>query len=120
KIYVSLPGSHVVALDARTGVELWRYTHSKRSEKLCCGPANRGVAVDDGRVFVATVDARLVALDAASGKPLWDIELARPDNAITESGAGIKGEVGGGSGVGAAAAPLVVDGKVIVGINGVG
>ena len=119
-MYVSLPGSHVVALDARTGAERWRYTHSKRSDKLCCGPANRGVAVDDGRVFVATVDARLVALDAASGKPLWDIELARPDNAITESGAGIKGEVGGGSGVGAAAAPLVVDGKVIVGINGVG
>ncbi|MBV5285394.1 MAG: PQQ-binding-like beta-propeller repeat protein [Methyloversatilis discipulorum] len=120
RMYVSLPGSHVVALDARTGAELWRYTHKKRTEKLCCGPANRGVAVDDGRVFVATVDARLVALDAATGKPAWDIELARPDSALTESGEGIKGEVGGGSGVGAAAAPLVVDGKVIVGINGVG
>ena len=120
RMYVSLPGSHVVALDARTGSELWRYTHRKRSEKLCCGPANRGVAVEDGRVFVATVDARLVALDAANGKPVWDIELAKPDSAPTESGDGIKGEVGGGSGVGAAAAPLVVDGKVIVGINGVG
>ena len=120
RMYVSLPGSHVVALDARTGAELWRYTHRKRTDKLCCGPANRGVAVDDGRVFVATVDARLVALDAATGKPAWDIELARPDSALTESGEGIKGEVGGGSGVGAAAAPLVVDGKVIVGINGVG
>ncbi|WP_026224885.1 pyrroloquinoline quinone-dependent dehydrogenase [Methyloversatilis thermotolerans] len=120
RMYVSLPGSHVVALDARSGEELWRYTHRKRSGKLCCGPANRGVAVDDGRVFVATVDARLVALDASTGRPLWDIELAKPDSAITESGEGIKGEVGGGSGVGAAAAPLVVDGKVIVGINGVG
>lgn len=120
KMYVSLPGSHVVGLDARTGVELWRYTHKKRTDKVCCGPANRGVAFDDGRVFVATVDARLIALDAATGKPLWDIELARPENATTESNEGIKGEVGGGSGVGAAAAPLVVDGKVIVGINGVG
>lgn len=120
RMYVSLPGSHVVALDARTGAELWRYSHRKRTDRLCCGPANRGVAVDDGRVFIATVDARLVALDAQSGKTLWDIELARPDDAIMESGEGIQGNVGGGSGVGAAAAPLVVDGKVIVGINGVG
>jgi glucose dehydrogenase len=120
RMYVSLPGSHVVALDARTGAELWRYTHRKRTEKVCCGPANRGVAFDDGRVFIATVDARLIALDAASGKPHWDIELARADASATESGEGIKGEVGGGSGVGAAAAPLVVDGRVIVGINGVG
>ena len=119
KMYVSLPGSHVVALDARTGAELWRYEHRRKTDRLCCGPANRGVALADGRVFVATVDARLVALDAATGKPLWDIQIAQPDTAM-ESSAGIEGKVSGGSGVGAAAAPLVIDGKVIIGINGVG
>src|SRR5690349_12780567 len=43
-MYVSLPFSHVAALDAATGRELWRYEHRKRVEKICCGPANRGVA----------------------------------------------------------------------------
>lgn len=119
RMYVSLPGSHVVALDARTGAELWRYTHKRVTDRLCCGPANRGVAFDDGRVFIATVDARLIALDAASGTPLWDIQIAKPDTAA-ESGVGLGAKVTGASGVGAAAAPLVVDGRVIVGINGVG
>ena len=63
-MYVSLPFNHVVALDARTGRELWRYTHKRRTDKMCCGPANRGVAVAYGKVYIGTVDARLVALDA--------------------------------------------------------
>ena len=67
-MYVSLPFNHVVALDARTGRELWRYTHKRRTDKMCCGPANRGVAVAYGKVYMGTVDARLVALDAGTGK----------------------------------------------------
>ena len=67
-MYLSLPLNHVVALDARTGRELWRYQHKRRTDKMCCGPANRGVAVAYGKVYMATVDARLVALDAKSGK----------------------------------------------------
>src|SRR5512139_242978 len=43
-MYLSLPFNHVVALDAGTGRELWRYTHKRRTDKMCCGPANRGVA----------------------------------------------------------------------------
>src|SRR5258706_9607860 len=74
-MYLSLPFNHVVALDARTGKELWRYKHTRRTEKMCCGPANRGVAVAYGKVFLGTVDARLIALDQKSGKPLWDIPL---------------------------------------------
>lgn len=120
-MYVSLPFSHVAALDAATGRELWRYTHTRRVEKLCCGPANRGVAVSDGRVFVGTVDARLIALDASTGKPLWDIEvaaqLAQTEQASTHMG---KAAVTGSSGVGIAAAPMVFEDKVIVGITGVG
>ena len=45
-MYLSLPFNHVVALDAKTGKEMWRYEHQRRQDwKMCCGPANRGVAV---------------------------------------------------------------------------
>ncbi|MGQ0701275.1 MAG: pyrroloquinoline quinone-dependent dehydrogenase [Panacagrimonas sp.] len=120
-MFVSLPFAHVAALDAASGRELWRYDHKRRVEKLCCGPANRGVAVDKGRVFIGTVDARLVALDAKTGKVLWDIEVA-PQPAQTESASAAMGKaaVTGSSGIGIAAAPLVFEDKVIVGITGVG
>lgn len=125
-MFVSLPFSHVAALDAATGRELWRYEHKRRVEKICCGPANRGVAVSGGRVFVGTVDARLVALDAKTGKVVWDIEVA-PQPATTESKAGLasddtnaKAAVSGSSGVGIAAAPIVFEDRVIVGVTGVG
>ena len=75
-MYVSLPMSGVVALDAATGHERWRYTHKSRTDKLCCGPANRGVAVSGGRVYVGTVDGRLVALDARTGAVAWDVTVA--------------------------------------------
>lgn len=126
RMYVSLPNSHVVALDAKTGQELWRYEHKKRVERICCGPGNRGVAFSRGKVFVGTVDARLVALDAASGKMLWDVEVARPQ-AAEESGSGLKADerlkdakVTGASGVGIASAPLVFEDRVIIGVTGLG
>lgn len=127
-MYLSLPYSHVVALDGRTGRELWRYQHRRQPGPLCCGPANRGVAVKDGRVFVGTVDARLVALDARTGKLLWDVPVA-------EFGAGVATETmaqlpagdplaqreeRGSTGVGIAMAPQVFGNLVMVGITGVG
>ena len=125
-MYLSLPFSGVVALDARTGRELWRYTHSPRTEKLCCGPANRGVAVANGKVYVGTTDGRLLALDAATGAVRWDVTVAEYGG-TTESTAQLKPDdplsrVGktGSTGVGIGAAPLVYDGKVFVGIAGVG
>ena len=54
-MFVSLPFSGVVALDARTGRELWRYEHRPRSQTLCCGPANRGVAVAGGKDVEGTI-----------------------------------------------------------------
>jgi glucose dehydrogenase len=125
-IYISLPFSGVAALDPATGRERWRYVHQARSAKLCCGPANRGVAVADGRVFVGTVDGRLVALEAGSGKTLWDVTVAdyqgtteatgllRSDDPLSRVGAH------GSTGIGISAAPLVYDGRVFVGIAGVG
>ena len=66
-MYVSLPFNGVVALDASSGKEIWRYEHNRRADwKLCCGPSNRGVAVGYGKVFIGTIDARLIALNAKS------------------------------------------------------
>lgn len=126
-MYLTAPYSHVVAVDATTGREKWRYQHERASEKTCCGPANRGASIGYGKVFVATVDARLVALDQATGKPVWDVTLAEQSKAPTEDKALMSAvdplqsrNVTGSTGVGAAFAPLVYEGKVIVGITGVG
>lgn len=126
-MYVSLPFNHVVALDARSGQQLWRYDHQRRTQKMCCGPANRGVAVAYGKVFIGTVDARLIALDAKSGKIAWDIPLVETVGGESENTGQLAQDdplraqrVTGATGVGASMAPLVFDGKVIMGITGVG
>ena len=127
-MYVSLPFDHVVAIDAKSGRELWRYQHRRRTEKMCCGPANRGVALAYGKVFIGTIDARLVALDAKSGKIVWDAPLVddpfggtteRADQLATDDPLR-KQKVSGSTGVGANMAPIVYDGKVVIGITGVG
>ncbi len=68
----------VFALDAASGAEIWRYDPQTNREYVkysCCGGAvNRGVAVYEGRVFVATNDGRLIAVDAATGAPVWDVD----------------------------------------------
>jgi alcohol dehydrogenase (cytochrome c) len=126
-MYVSLPFNHVVALDARSGKQLWRYDHQRRTTKMCCGPANRGVAVAYGKVFIGTVDARLIALDAKTGKVTWDIPLVETVGAESEHTGQLAQDdplraqrVTGATGVGASMAPLVYRGKVIMGITGVG
>lgn len=126
-MYVSLPFNHVVALDARNGRQLWRYEHQRRTKKMCCGPANRGVAVAYGKVFIGTVDARLVALDAKTGSVAWDRPLVESLGAESETTGQLAPDdplraqrVTGATGVGASMAPLVYGGKVIMGITGVG
>lgn len=127
-MYLSLPFSHVVALDAKTGQQLWRYEHIRRKDyKMCCGPANRGVALNNGKVFIGTVDARLVALNAKTGQKLWDINVTADGSSNTEIADLLndadplkKANVSGATGVGISMAPVVYQGKVIVGITGVG
>ena len=126
-IYLSLPFDHVVAVDARNGHELWRYEHKRRTDKMCCGPANRGVAVAYGKVFIGTVDARLIALDQRTGKPVWDKPLAGDLSGKAETTDELaaadplrKQRVSGTTGVGANMAPMVYKGKVIIRITGVG
>lgn len=125
-MFLSAPFSHVIAVDAASGAELWRYDHKSTAKKLCCGPANRGVALGYGKVYVATVDARLIALDQKTGKVVWDIAIVSPDGGPTEDAANLARDalkdqnVTGSTGVGAVSAPLVANGLVITGITGVG
>jgi glucose dehydrogenase len=126
-MYFSLPFNHVVAVNAATGAELWRYEHKMREDwKMCCGPQNRGVAVNNGKVYIGTVDARLIALDAKNGEKLWDIDVV--DSAISREGQETLSEddpnkarkVTGGTGIGIGMAPVVYKDKVMIGITGVG
>lgn len=70
-MFVTTPGAQVIALDARTGAEIWRYKKELPAEMLQLHPTNRGVALYGDKVYVATVDCHLVALDAKTGKVVW-------------------------------------------------
>ena len=126
-MYVSTPFNHVIALDAATGAERWRYTHTLTRKDTCCGPANRGVAVGEQAVFIATIDARLIALERHTGKPLWEHPLTDTDvGAMEDLGqmlnvpefAGAKQT--GNTGYSANMAPQVVGDLVLVGVTGAG
>jgi PQQ-dependent dehydrogenase (methanol/ethanol family) len=109
-IYISTGWSHVHALDARTGEQLWHYDAQVPKShliKTCCGAVNRGVALWQGdaeselQVFFGTLDGRLVALDANTGKDNWIVQTT-PDN----------------SNYSVTGAPRVVKGMVIIGNGG--
>jgi len=76
-MYTSGTWGYVYALDAATGKELWKFdprSDPRAARNPCCDLVNRGVAVWKGKVFVASVDGRLHALDAATGKELWNAD----------------------------------------------
>src|SRR5215207_4251576 len=101
-MYVSGWDGWVWALDAQKGGILWQYrTASPFDVSLCCGNVNRGVAVAEGKVFVTTLAAHVIALDAETGKKVWDQTY---------------GDVRAGES--ATVAPLVVKDMVIVGSSG--
>ena len=100
-MYVTTPFSNVIAVNSRTGQEIWRYNHRAGTTIFCCGPNNRGVGVGYGKVYVATLDARVVALDARTGEVAWDQQVDDPD-----------------AGYGFTLAPLVYNNMVIVGTSG--
>jgi len=74
-MYVTSAWSMVYALDAKTGRELWFYdprVPRERGQRVCCDVVNRGVALWHGKVYVGTIDGRLIALDARTGTPVWE------------------------------------------------
>ena len=101
-MYVTQRPNDVMAIDALTGRVFWVYHHTPAENyRVCCGANNRGVAVLGDKVFIGTLDARLVALDRINGRPLWDIEVGDVTQAYSVT-----------------MAPLVVKDKVIVGVGG--
>ena len=75
-MYYTTPYNHVFAVDAKTGKELWQYTHKNKPAIYCCGPNSRGVALLKDKVIFATLDAMLVALDKKTGKLAWEKQIA--------------------------------------------
>ncbi|TJY65002.1 PQQ-dependent dehydrogenase, methanol/ethanol family [Sinimarinibacterium sp. CAU 1509] len=104
-MYTTSAFSVVYAFDARNGKLKWTYDPEVpkiKAREGCCGPANRGVAVWNGKVYVGAYDGRLIALDAATGKPVWTTDtVVDHDRAYTITGA-----------------PRIVKGKVIIGNGG--
>ncbi len=83
-VYVTTAWSKVYAFDAKSGKQLWKYDPKVPGEwavNACCDVINRGVAAWNGKIYLATVDSRLIALEAATGKVVWDvltIEAGKP------------------------------------------
>jgi len=100
-MYVSTPQNHIIALDARSGDMIWRYIRFLPDDLQQLHPTNRGVALYGDRVYLATVDAYLVSLDALTGEVIWEVEVEDYN-----------------SGYYMTMAPLVADGKVMVGVSG--
>ena len=101
-MYITTSFNHVYALNAATGEQLWHYKHKMGPiTTYCCGPNNRGVAVHGDKVYMGTLDAKLVALDAKSGKLVWETQIADPEKGYSET-----------------MAPTAVNGKILIGTNG--
>ncbi len=101
-MYVTERPNSVMAVDANTGRVFWKFRHTpSENARVCCGANNRGVAVLDDRVFMGTLDARLIALDRINGQPLWNAKVADVNLAYSVT-----------------MAPLVVKDKIIVGVGG--
>jgi PQQ-dependent dehydrogenase (methanol/ethanol family) len=103
-MYVTSAWSIVYALDAKTGERKWTFdpkVDRARGQKACCDVVNRGVALYKGKVFVGTIDGRLIALDAATGEPAWEQVTVDQSKPYTITGA-----------------PRIVKGKVLIGNGG--
>ena len=103
-MYVSGAWSKVYAIDARNGKLIWTYdpkVPGRFGMKACCDVVNRGVALYKGKIYVGTIDGRLVAIDATEGKPVWEVWTVDSTKNYTITGA-----------------PRIIKGKVIIGNGG--
>ena len=103
-LYTTTAWSKVAAFDARTGKPLWKYDPKVPGEagfNACCDVVNRGAAIWKGRLYVGTIDGRLIALDAKTGAVAWDVQTTDKTRPYTITGA-----------------PRVVKGKVLIGNGG--
>src|SRR5258708_35723451 len=75
RMFITTPQNNIIALDAKTGTQLWRYARKYPANLFQLHPTNRGVALYGDYVYMATTDCALVALDAATGKEVWNVPL---------------------------------------------
>ena len=100
-MFVTTPGNFLYAIEAATGDLLWRYQHNLPENYIAFHRTNRGVALYGDKVYMATLDARVIALDATTGEKVWDTPVQ--DNSF---------------GYYITMAPLAIDGKILVGTSG--
>ena len=102
-LFVTEAPDGVVALDSHNGSVVWRFRRPLDPSKLalCCSALNRGVAVFGNRLYLATLDAALLALDTATGARVWEVTVGDPKDGYSMT-----------------SAPLIVDGAVVVGVAG--
>ena len=101
-MYLTEAPNTALALDARLGRPFWRYQYNPSADaRPCCGRINRGLAILGQTLFMTTIDAKLLAIDAVTGQPLWQKSVADP-----------------AAGYAMTLAPLVVKDKVIIGVAG--
>lgn len=103
-LYASLSWSRAIAIDVKTGKQLWAFdpqVDRGKARDACCDAVNRGVALWNGKVYIGTLDGRLIALDAKTGQQVWSQQTT--DNSLPYTITG---------------APRVVKGKVIIGNGG--
>ena len=101
-MYTVMAPNHVVALDAATGRMFWMYSpRLSPLARVCCGRVNRGLAILGETLFMGTIDGHLIAIDAKSGRPVWDVALSKPELGYSFT-----------------MAPLIVKDKVIMGPAG--
>lgn len=101
-VLYTMQGDDVVALDATTGRLFWIYRYTPEADaRLCCGRISRGLAILGNTLYMAAVDAHLIAIDAKTGTPIWNVKVADTTKGYTMT-----------------IAPLVVRCKVIVGVAG--
>ena len=101
-MYVTQRPNDVLALDAKTGRVFWQYRYANSpDQRVCCGANNRGVAIHGETLFMGTLDAHLVAIDAKNGQPIWNIAVA--DSKLAYS---------------VTLSPLVIKDKVVIGVGG--
>jgi len=99
----------VIALDAATGRVFWKYTYTASVPGIvCCGRVNRGLGILDDTLFMGTLDAHLVAIDAYTGKPRWNTSVADPKDPACNTGVCYA----------IVHAPLIAKDKVVVGVAG--
>ena len=100
-MYTVQAPNDVVALDAATGRVFWIYSHHPEHGRPCCGRVNRGLAILGDTLFMGTLDAHLIAIDAKDGHAIWETTVAKARSAYVITHA-----------------PLIIKDKVLVGVGG--